>query len=104
MVFVVLAPLAGWIISRREVRRSAEARMLVRLAKTGSAAELADADEELDRMTEWLLAKLAAGDVERSQFQRVVSVIAQLRISIAQLPDVCRRTALGPQRRWPRLV
>ena len=91
MVFAVLAPLAGWIASRRELRRGAEGRLhllrlieLVRLAKTGSAAELADVDEELDRMTEWLLEKLAAGEVERSQFQSIELVISQLRVTIAK--------------------
>ena len=91
MVFAVFAPLAGWIASRRELRRGAEGRLhllrlieLVRLAKTGSATELADVDEELDRMTEWLLEKLAAGEVERSQFQSIELVISQLRATIAK--------------------
>jgi len=90
MVFAVVAPLAGWIASRRELGRGAEGRShllrlieLVRLAKTGSAAELADVDEELDRMTEWLLEKLAAGELERSQFQCIESVISQLRTTTA---------------------
>jgi uncharacterized protein len=91
MVFAVVAPLAGWIASRRELRRSAEGRVhlmrlidLVRLAKTGSAAELADVDEELDVMTQWLLEKLAAGEIERSQFQCIESVISQLRAAITK--------------------
>jgi hypothetical protein len=91
MMFAVIAPLAGWIASRRELRRGAEGRShllrlidLVRLAKTGSAAELADVDEELDTMTEWLLEKLAAGELERSQFQCIESVISQLRTTIAK--------------------
>jgi uncharacterized protein len=97
MVFAVLAPLSGWIASRRELRRSAVGHVhlmrlidLVRLAKSGSVAELADVDEELDMMTQWLLTKLAAGEVERSQFQCIDSVISQLRVAITQ-----RRLNLG---------
>jgi uncharacterized protein len=97
MVFAVLAPLSGWIASRRELRRSAVGHVhlmrlidLVRLAKSGSVAELADVDEELDMMTQWLLTKLAAGEVERSQFQCIESVISQLRVAITQ-----RRLNLG---------
>ena len=91
MVFAVIAPLAGWIASRRELRRGAAGRShllrlidLVRLAKSGSAAELADVDEELDTMTEWLLEKLAVGELERSQFQCIESVISQLRTTVAK--------------------
>jgi TRAP transporter TAXI family solute receptor len=91
MVFAVVAPLAGWIASRREQRRGAEGRSqllrlinLVRLAKTGSPAELADVDEELDTMTEWLLEKSAAGELERNQFQSIEWVISQLRAKVAK--------------------
>ena len=35
-------------------------------------------------MTEWLLEKLAAGEVERSQFQCIELVISQLRSTIAK--------------------
>jgi hypothetical protein len=35
-------------------------------------------------MTEWLLEKLAAGELERSQFQCIESVISQLRATIAK--------------------
>jgi uncharacterized protein len=55
---------------------------LVHLAKVGSAGELAGADDELEEMTEWLFGKLAAGDIERDQFQCVERIIAQLRATI----------------------
>ena len=91
MIFAVVAPLAGWIASRRELRRGAEGRLQllrlidsVRLAKTGSAAELADINKDLDTMTEWLVEKLAAGELEHSQFQCIESVVAQLRATIAK--------------------
>ena len=56
----------------------------MRLAKTGSAAELADINKDLDTMTEWLVEKLAAGELEHSQFQCIESVVAQLRATIAK--------------------
>lgn len=91
MVFAIFAPLVGWIASRRQLRRSNEARAklrrvveLVRLAKVGTADELATADAELEGMTEWLFERLATGDIERDHFQLMDRIIAQLRPAIAK--------------------
>jgi hypothetical protein len=89
MVLAVLAPIAGWIASNIRMRRRDEAREklfrlveLVRLAKIGSAQELATADEELHGMMEWLFARLAAGLIERDHFQCIERMISQLRAAI----------------------
>lgn len=101
MALAVLAPVAGWIASNTRLRRRDEAREklmrlveLVRLAKVGTAQELANADEELQGMTEWLFEKLAAGLIERDHFQCIERMISQLRIAIEKrLADL----AAGPQ-------
>nr|WP_246733350.1 TAXI family TRAP transporter solute-binding subunit [Methylobacterium sp. BTF04] len=89
MVFAMVAPLAGWIASRRRLHRSREDRRkllrvveLVRVAKAGSAAELVSADAELDGMLEWLFERLAAGEIERDHFQFFERMIAGLRGTI----------------------
>ncbi|MGW9820211.1 TRAP transporter TAXI family solute receptor [Methylorubrum extorquens] len=89
MVFAVLAPVVGWVASRNTLRRSNEARAklrrvveLMHLAKAGSADQLATADAELERMTEWLFERLAAGDIERDHFQLIEPIISQLRVTI----------------------
>lgn len=89
MVFAILAPLTGWLASRKSRRRSDEARVkllriveLVRLAKAGSAEQLATADEELEGMVEWLFDGIAAGHIERDQFQFIERMISQLRETI----------------------
>jgi TRAP-type uncharacterized transport system substrate-binding protein len=104
MVFAVLVPVAGWISSKSGLRRRDEGRArllrlveLVHLAKTGSAEELAGADEELEDMMEWLVGKLADGDIERDHFQCVERIIAQLRATIekrlADLPSLMTKVA-----------
>lgn len=89
MVFAILAPVTGWLASRKRLRRSDEARTkllrvveLVRLAKVGSADQLATADEELEGMMEWLFDRLAAGDIDRDHFQFIERMISQLRATI----------------------
>ena len=91
MVFAIFAPLVGWITSRRRLRRSNEARAklrrvveLVKLAKVGTADELATADAELERMTEWLFERLAAGEIERDHFLLMERIISQLRATIEE--------------------
>ncbi|GEP06310.1 TAXI family TRAP transporter solute-binding subunit [Methylobacterium oxalidis] len=89
MVFAILAPLVGWIASRSRLRRSNEARAklrrvveLVRLAQVGSAEQLAAADAELEGMMDWLFERLAAGDIQRDDFQLMERIISQLRVTI----------------------
>ncbi|MBX9930898.1 MAG: hypothetical protein K2Y56_05085 [Methylobacterium sp.] len=89
MVFAVLAPLAAWIASRRRLRRSREEKtkllrvlQLFRLAKVGSAAQLATADTELEGISDWLFERLAAGEIERDQFQFFERMIGDLREAI----------------------
>ena len=89
MVFAILTPILGWIASRHRLRRSREDRAkllrvveLVRLAKVGSAAQLAIADEELEGMLEWLFERLAAGEIERDHFRFFEQMIAGLRETI----------------------
>ena len=104
MVFAIFAPLVGWIASRRRLRRSNEARAklrrvveLVRLAKVGTADELATADSELEGMTEWLFERLAAGDIERDHFQFMERIIAQLRPAIEKrLGDLAAEASSMP--------
>ncbi len=85
----ILAPLVGWIKARTGLRRRNEGRAklfrlieLARLAKVGSADELATADEELEEMMEWLFEKLAEGDIERDEFQCIERAISQLRAGV----------------------
>jgi TRAP transporter TAXI family solute receptor len=94
MALAVLAPVAGWVASNTRLRRRDEARdkllrlvELVRLAKVGSAQELANADEELQGMMEWLFEKLAAGLIERDHFQCIERMISQLRAGIEKRLD-----------------
>ncbi|WP_456684438.1 TAXI family TRAP transporter solute-binding subunit [Bradyrhizobium sp. P5_C11_2] len=89
MVFAVLTPLTGWIVSRGRLRRSEDARVkllrlveLMRLAKVGSVDQLRPADEELELMMEELLERLASGEIERDHFQCVERIIRQLRMTI----------------------
>ncbi|GJD93167.1 TAXI family TRAP transporter solute-binding subunit [Methylobacterium iners] len=89
MVFAIIAPFVGWIAARRRLRRSRAERVklhrmveLVRLAKVGSAAQLAAADAELEEITNWLFERLAAGEIERDQFQFFERMIAGLRETI----------------------
>jgi TRAP transporter TAXI family solute receptor len=89
MIFAILAPLAGWIASRRQLRRSREDKVklrrvieLVRLAKAGTAAQMASADEELEATSEWLLARLGSGEIEREHFQFFEEMIARVRATI----------------------
>lgn len=89
MVFAILAPLVGWIASRRRLHRNREDKAkllrvveLVRLAKVGSAAQLATTDAELEGMLEWLFARLAAGEIERDHFLFFERIIAGLRLTI----------------------
>lgn len=89
MIFAVLIPVGGWIASKSGLRRRDEGRVhllrlieLVRLAKIGSPSELAGADDELEEMLQWLLAQLAAGEIELGQFQCIEPIITQLRAAI----------------------
>lgn len=104
MVFAILAPLAGWIASRRRLRRSCAERAkllrvveLVRLAKVGSAAQLATADAELEGLTNWLLERLAAGEIERDQFQFFERMIAGLHETIAKRLDELAALEVSPR-------
>lgn len=89
MVFAVFAPLAGLIASRKRRRRrdrmQAKVVHVIDLAKTakdGSADQLAEADAELDRMTEWLFEQLASQELEREDFQFMERLIAHARSDI----------------------
>ena len=88
MVFAVLAPLAGLIASRKRRLRSdgdrAELRRVVELLKlvrAGPADQSQVADAELERFREELLDRMAAGEIEPEQFQRIGGIIAQSRIA-----------------------
>jgi TRAP transporter TAXI family solute receptor len=108
MVLSMLAPVAGWITAKARLRRRDEAREklfrlveLMRLAKVGTAQELAGANEELHGMMEWLFARLAAGLIERDHFQCVEGMISQLRVAIEKrLADLAAgretKTVLAP--------
>jgi hypothetical protein len=89
MVLAVMAPVLGWISSKAKLRRRDEAREkllrlveLARLATVGSAQELANADDELQGMMEWLFEQLARGLIERDHFQCIERMISQLRARI----------------------
>ncbi|MGU3362347.1 TAXI family TRAP transporter solute-binding subunit [Methylobacterium sp. M6A4_1b] len=89
MIFAILAPAVGWIASRRQLRRNREQKAklrrvveLVRLAKVGSAAQIAYADAELEAMSEWLLTRLVAGEIERDHFHFLERMISGLRATI----------------------
>ncbi|KQO69206.1 TAXI family TRAP transporter solute-binding subunit [Methylobacterium sp. Leaf89] len=112
MVFAILAPLGGWIASRRRLRRSHEegAKLrrvieLVRLAKIGSTMQLAAADAEFEDITEWLFEKLVKGEIERDHFQFLERIIAQARAIIARrLGDLAVTEAPLKANSKPRLV
>ncbi|MCJ2094401.1 hypothetical protein MKK67_18155 [Methylobacterium sp. J-072] len=89
MIVAIFAPLVGWIASRSRRRRNNAARAklcrvveLTTLAKSGTADELATADAELERITEWLLERLAADEIEPDHFELIERIIAQLRATI----------------------
>jgi len=89
MVFAFVVLVGSWIAAKSGLQRGNEGRAhllrlieLVRLAKSGSASELAGADDELEEMTQWLLAQLRAGDIELGKFQCIEPIITQLRATI----------------------
>jgi TRAP transporter TAXI family solute receptor len=89
MFLALLAPVAGWIAANSKLRRRDDARdkllrlvELMRLAKVGTAQELANAHEELHGIMEWLFEKLASGRIERDHFQCIERMISQLRSAI----------------------
>ena len=99
----------GWIDARRRLRRSNEARAklrrvveLVKLAKVGTADELAAADAARERMTEWLFERLAAGEIEHDHFQLVERIIAQLRATVARRLGELAAAELPPKPRLER--
>ena len=112
MVFAILAPLVGWIASRRRRRRSHEEGAtlrrvveLVRLAKVGTGAQLAAADAEFEAITEWLFERLAAGEIERDHFRFIERIVAQARATIARrLGDPAATEATPKATSKPRLV
>ncbi|KQU20755.1 hypothetical protein ASG63_23165 [Methylobacterium sp. Leaf94] len=112
MVFAILAPLVGWIASRRRLRRSHEegAKLrrvieLVRLAKIGSTMQLSAADAEFEDITEWLFERLVTGEIERDHFQFLERIIAQARATIARrLGDLAVTEAQLKANSKPRLV
>ncbi|GJE12235.1 TAXI family TRAP transporter solute-binding subunit [Methylobacterium longum] len=94
MVVAIFAPLVGWVASKSRRRHNNEARAklcrvveLVTLAKNGTADELATADAELERITEWLLQRLVADEIERDHFQLIERIIVQLRATIEKRLD-----------------
>jgi len=112
MVFAILAPLTGWLASRRSRRRSEAARgqllrmlELVRLAKVGSAAQLATADAELEGMMEWLFERLTTDEIERDQFEFMERMITQVRATIdKRLGELAAVEAPPTATSKPRLV